>query len=98
MGSTTNGALGKIWTREAIIFAIRKWANDYGEPPHSKLWKRSVDGYPSTWTVKNEFGSWNNAIRAAGFTPRSRGVTGHTDPEYTIERFVGAAIRRSQNA
>lgn len=96
MGSTTNGTLGPVWTKEAIICAIQRWAAQYGEPPHSKLWKRAVPGYPNSATVKYHFGSWNEAIAAAGFKPRPRGVLGHTDPEYTIERFVGAATRRSR--
>jgi len=94
MGSTTEGPL---WTREAIICAIQRWVNEYGDIPGSKLWggSKRPRGYPNTATVKERFGSWNAAIRAAGYTPRPRGVPGHIDPEYTIERFVGAARRRA---
>ena len=96
MGSTTNGALGKIWTREAIICAIQRWAIEYGEPPISKVWASSCrpSGYPSTPTVRDRFGTWNNAITAAGFAPRPRGCPGHLDPEWTIERFAHAGRSR----
>lgn len=93
-----NGATGKVWTQEAILCAIHKWVNEYGEPPTSKVWAspHRPEGYPCTPTVRAAFGTWNDAIKKAGYRPRSRGVTGHIDPEYTIERFVGAARARAQ--
>jgi hypothetical protein len=97
MGSTTNGALGQIWTREAVICAIQRWAIEYGEPPTSMMWKLAHNGYPSNSTVKDRFGGWNAAIKAAGFRPRARGVLGHTDPELTIEAFTRRpSARRSR--
>jgi hypothetical protein len=81
----------KTWTRESIVFAIRRWREEYGDPPYSKDWanrRTRPAGYPSTDTVRSVFGSWNDGLIAAGYPPRSRGVAGHMDPEWTIERFA----------
>ena len=96
MAFSVNGATGSIWTREAIICAIQRWVIEYGEPPTSKVWNgpRRPAGYPSVPTVKERFGSWNAAIEAAGYRPRPRGVLGHLDPEWTIERFANAGRSR----
>lgn len=95
MGSTTNGALGAIWTKEAIVFAIQRWAHEFGDPPTSKCWNgaRRPPGYPSAQTVKEKFGTWNNGIRAAGFQPRPRGALGHLDPEWTVMRLNARCSR-----
>jgi Homing endonuclease associated repeat len=79
------------WTRERIIKAIQRAAKD-GEPPKSTDWmsglapgrKRRKTGsatsprpdHPSHTRVQQVFGSWNAAIRAAGFPPRDAGVDG----------------------
>lgn len=70
----------KVWTREAIIAAIQKWAKEHGRPPSAKDWQgpgSGVDaGYPATsnvyrtrhrTTFSNPFASWAEAIEAAGF-------------------------------
>lgn len=33
-----NGAARTVWTREAILAAIREWAAEYGEPPRQADW------------------------------------------------------------
>jgi hypothetical protein len=76
------------WTKETIIQAIQTWANTHnGEPPTAPTWNttetrkrtgqpRSSD-YPSPSTVITEYGSWNNAIQAAGYTPLGIGKSPH---------------------
>jgi hypothetical protein len=86
--------IDKLWTREAILFALRKWAHEYGEAPRSTDWNRASLDHPTKNTVRDEFGTWNKGVRAAGLRPRSRGVTGHLDPDYAIEQLTGAARAR----
>jgi hypothetical protein len=77
------------WTRELIIEKIREWEARYGEPPCSADWNPSLarwraqdwraeryrDGvWPSTNAAKRPFGgSFDAAVRAAGFEPRRPG-------------------------
>jgi hypothetical protein len=79
------GALNRVWTRELIVSRIREWRDVYGEPPTMRDWSRhrlkdegrakrfegAVSHWPSCVTVHEVFGSWNAAIRAAGFAPRA---------------------------
>lgn len=58
----------KAWQPDEIIDAIRRWADDHdGEPPTAIDWRRKLDSYPVTSTVQRVFGSWADAIAAAGF-------------------------------
>lgn len=59
------------WTEERVVEAIQAWVREHGEPPTGAEWKRSGDGHPVTATVVNVFGSWNIAMVAAGFPPRT---------------------------
>lgn len=72
-----------LWTRETIGAAIRQWHFEHGAFPAATDWNatlarrfgrpdRPVD-FPSVETVQRVFGSWNAAIRAAGFEPRPVG-------------------------
>jgi hypothetical protein len=79
-----------IWTPERIVFAIRAWAEENGDIPAAIDWNPAMaranghldkvekfyseDAWPDLSTVQARFGSWSAAIRAAGFTPRPRGV------------------------
>lgn len=72
------------WTREEIVEAVRLWVITYGEPPrygdwradernpekHARL-KRLRGRVPSSSTVTSRFGSFAEAIRAAGHEPMS---------------------------
>lgn len=81
-------ALRKVWTRDAIVAAIRLWADRHdGQPPRvvdfcpspsmvanarGPVMPRNYD-YPHSSCVAREFGSWNAAITAAGYRPREFG-------------------------
>jgi hypothetical protein len=77
--------------------AIREWTGRYGEPPAMSDWdvyrarrqghewrvERYREGdWPSTRTVCQHFGNFNNAIRAAGLEPRPQGLTRSTRPDW----------------
>ena len=70
-----------VWTEETIVEAIHRWYARYGRLPNATLWRaRGIDPpHPPSSTVQNKFGSWNAAIEAAGFTPRSPGRHERTD-------------------
>jgi transcriptional regulator with XRE-family HTH domain len=69
--------------RDRVIIAIQEWNKRYGHPPGASDWNPALaerlgqfDGarryreercWPSTTTVQRAFGSWNEAIRQAGF-------------------------------
>lgn len=61
------------WTRESIIAAIRAWAAEHGEPPTCDAWHVATDSWPVAASLRQHFGSFNAAIRAAGFEPRPSG-------------------------
>lgn len=81
--------LRAIWSQEALIEAIRTFVARYGRVPGAIDWNPSDaatkgmydrvrrfydDGcWPYYNSVYQRFGSWNVAIRAAGFTPRNPG-------------------------
>lgn len=85
----TDGFPDGWWTKERITLAIQSYAAIYGQAPAADDWAPSratrsgrpelaerwrEDGcWPSHYTVIRKFGSWNNAIRAAGFKPRPVG-------------------------
>lgn len=65
------GGSQEVWSDEQMIRALRTWATEHdGEPPTYKDWNRSAPGHPSHRAVVNRFGSWNNALEAAGFCAR----------------------------
>lgn len=73
--------------RTRIIAKIREWVATYGEPPATCDWSpysarvrcndetraRRAEDWPSVEWVYKVFGSWNDAICAAGFSPRRAG-------------------------
>jgi hypothetical protein len=77
------------WSRESIVEKIREWAAAYGDPPSSADWNPSLarwraaewrieryrsGTWPSTNAVKRHFdGSFDAAVRAAGFEPARPG-------------------------
>lgn len=82
------GARATVWTRGGIVNAIRAFAAHEGRQPSALEWQRSRPStYPATATVLNVFGSWNAAIRAAGFEPQAaRGGPPGSTPREEYER------------
>jgi hypothetical protein len=64
---------GFRWSRELIVYAIDLWHRKYLVTPTQDDWERAGADHPCRITVLREFGTWNAAIRAAGFRPRKRG-------------------------
>jgi len=97
-----DGRRVRRWTRDTIIEKIREWNDRYGEPPCSADWNPSLarwraqewraeryrDGvWPSTNAAKRPFdGSFDAAVRAAGFQPHRPGprrrVAGAVRPDF----------------
>lgn len=60
------------WDEKAIIAAIRRWETAHGSQPVSREWLISSpenSGYPDVGVIQKRFGSWNAAIKAAGYEP-----------------------------
>jgi hypothetical protein len=72
-----------LWTSETIVSAIQRWAAETGGPPTACDWNTAQaratgrpprsPHYPPASTVQKVFGSWSNAIEAAGFECRPPG-------------------------
>jgi hypothetical protein len=56
------------WTRDRILDALCHWAALHGVPT-SGDWSRAGPGHPTHALVIRTFGSWNEALRAAGLHP-----------------------------
>lgn len=79
-----------IWTRDAIVLAIQEWADENGGiPPAANDFYRAgaTDRNPSVVTVQKQFGTWNAAIRAAGFEPHPCGPVGGYETLTEEQRF-----------
>ena len=74
------------WSDEAILRALRDWTVEMGGPPRrqhwsgehpesasaaQRKWMREHPYWPSSSCVAAHFGSWGNALRAAGLPVRS---------------------------
>jgi len=60
------------WTRAAVILSIEEWAYQHdGVPPKAR--EAIGDLLPSVGSVVKVFGTWNAAVKAAGFAPHRRG-------------------------
>lgn len=64
------------WDQEKIIAVFQEWNEIYGTPPTVAAARTEAGIWlPRPSTVVTYFGSWNNAISAAGFVPMLPGVT-----------------------
>jgi HNH endonuclease len=64
---------GLVWTHETILYAFELWVRRHGRPPAAREWDRAGEDHPSRQTVQRVFGRWNQAIHAAGHSPRRPG-------------------------
>ncbi|WP_320671980.1 hypothetical protein [Patulibacter defluvii] len=75
-------------TADEILDAIRRWHDQYGEPPGMADWdpyrarqigqqwrieRYDAGDWPSAKSVRNHFGRLSNAVAAAGLVPRHQG-------------------------
>jgi Homing endonuclease associated repeat len=63
------------WSETEIVAAIRRFAHREGRPPTNREFVqlvRSEPSHPTLGAVLGQFGSWNAALRAAGFAPHRR--------------------------
>jgi hypothetical protein len=58
------------WSRERIVDAMRMFDEEHGYPPRAGDWKGALPTYPDPGTVSRHFGSWAQALQAAGFEVR----------------------------
>lgn len=58
------------WTRDLVILAFTRYRFEHGRMPRSADWVVAHEGYPSRYTVRNLFGSFNAGVVAAGYEPR----------------------------
>ena len=65
----------RTWTESRVLALIREHVAEHGEPPRCNEWeRRDPDSLrPTSSTVARVFGSWNEAIAAAGVEPRPHG-------------------------
>lgn len=97
----------KRWTREAIIDAIQQWNAEYGRPPSSLDWNKTVarqvrgSEYPASTSVygdRGAFANWGDAIEAAGFPrPKKTYKGGFGEMYWTKERVIEALRAYSTN-
>ncbi|MFQ5340802.1 MAG: homing endonuclease associated repeat-containing protein [Anaerolineae bacterium] len=68
--NNSRGATGRKrrYSREDIIDAFHDFYRENGRPPRCIDFERRS---PNRWTVVSKFGSWNNAVEAAGFETNS---------------------------
>lgn len=67
----TNGVRASKWTRESVIEAIQDFAREHGRPPMTADFAGGKG--PSGPTCVRIFGSWGDAVVAAGFPRPQRG-------------------------
>ena len=64
---------GFRWDRETIAYAIELWHRRHLRTPTVAEWECAGADHPCRHTVQRVFGSWNAAMRAAGFRARRQG-------------------------
>lgn len=65
---------GHTWSKISILNSIKSYYKSYNKVPSSREFHPPV--YPSRQTVREYFGSWNKAIKAAGLIPNETNLFG----------------------
>lgn len=94
----------KVWTQETVVAAIRRWAKEHdGQPPTATDWHWAREGYPAATAIYRHasndtaaFGSWGEAIEAAGF-PRPRQGQRPGENWWTPDLVITELQRRAHN-
>lgn len=62
------------WSKSECLDKLEEWRTERGsQPPTAKEWRTPSGGdRPPVKTLIRHFGSWNEAMLAAGFVPRPR--------------------------
>lgn len=76
----------ELYTDEQLLGALQVYAMQKGHPPTSKEWEREKRR-PSSSTFSNRFGSWEAAMRAAGF-PGYVSKVRSTNPETCVKAIL----------
>jgi hypothetical protein len=71
---TKHNRRNNFWTNDLIIKAIKDYHIQYNRIPECRDFKAPL--YPNRMSVFRLFGSWNAAIKAAGFQPNSQNSLG----------------------
>lgn len=85
--------IGFAWDRETIVYALELWHRRHLQTPTKAEWVAAGENHPSVDTVMRIFGSWNAAIRAAGFRPRKRGESRGRRPRRWHDQAIVDAIQ-----
>lgn len=67
--------------REELIDSLQALASDLGETPTTRDVFKMGDDFPGIHRYQSEFGTWNDALRAAGFEPNEEKTGEFTDDE-----------------
>lgn len=63
--------ISRRWSKEELVTELRRVSEECGgKPSKNDLLEH---GGPASETYRSKFGSWNAALKAAGFTPRTNG-------------------------
>lgn len=79
----------KRYTNEEIIQAIQGFHAKNNRPPTHDDWIAAADGRPTANTIGNRFGSWANAIEAAGFPRPASGGRNSLLSEIFAKEMIG---------
>ncbi len=70
----TCGCRRPTWSVQSIVAAIREHAERTGLPPTANEWRKGTPTHPSDSVVRVTFGTWNRAIREAGYETVRQGA------------------------